>query len=482
MGAYLRFYEWRIERQLRRDKTKGVSPPPASEFHGGVPSAHVSSGDRRQQVPPLGLREYWYPALPAFRVPKKKPLYWRMLGEEVAFFRDENGEVAAVNDVCPHRGASLSAGACYFKGSITCPYHGAVFDKTGECTAFLSEGPDSKMVGNMKIRAYPTRTLRGWVFIWMGQGAPAAIEKDVPPEFFDAKSTIQFNTYTYWWCNWIMAIENQGDAHNGFFLHRNALGALNMKRLQRARTPLGPRTKLVNDAALIPLMKNQDYYADASGKEPFHLYYPGVKGVWPIGHWRKWLWALFKPWSYVLYNKWRSRYKGVEEWGENMGSALWHLPSMIRVNNGYYMLTRYAVPVSENLSRIVYFNHRNRTSVFSTVCQTIWYYLHFNWWFHYNFSGQDGWATAQCRYWTDEYLSATDSHLVMLRKLVTERSRDAQLRKVAAANTEVATEADQRMFEMQRQAGIEVEDSLEHAAKVEEREMVIDYMRGTGIR
>lgn len=481
MGAYLRFFERRVEWELSKNRTRGFSRPPAAESSAGQPAARPTAFDRRQHIPPLGLREYWYPALPARRVPRKKPLYWRMLGEEIAFFRDREGNVVAISDICPHRGASMSKGWCFYKGTLACPYHGAAFDGEGECKAFLSEGPDSKMVGNMRARAYPTRTLRGWVFIWMGEGEPAPLEKDVPPELFDKNSTLLFHTYTYWYCSWIMAIENQGDAHNGFYLHRNSLAQLTMKRLMRARTPMGPSSKLVNEAALISLMKNQTHYADADGNEPFHLYYPGVDGVWPVGQWRKWLWNLFRPWMKVLYNPWRakSRYKSTQEWGENPGSQLWHLPSMIRVNNGYFMLTRYAVPISENLSRIVYFNHRTRSSAFVTAVQTIWYYLHFNWWFHYNFSGQDGWATAQCRYWTDEFLSATDSHLVMLRKLITERSRDVlRRRSSAAAVPEVRSAAEQRLFDLQRKAGIEVENSLDRAAQITETEVAIETLPG----
>src|SRR5207253_195337 len=137
------------------------------------------------------------------------------------------------------------------------------FDATGECKAFIPEGPDSKMVGNLKIKSYPTRVLQGYVFVWMGEGEPAPIEEDVPPEFLGerAKEVHLFQTYTYWQCGWMVAIENQNDAHNGFYAHRNSLLQLAAKR-GRARTPLGPRSRLLNDEALIPMMKNQNYYVD----------------------------------------------------------------------------------------------------------------------------------------------------------------------------------------------------------------------------
>src|SRR5579859_4197107 len=136
MGAWFRSFEQRFERALERERSQGVPE--------GAPCAHPTSGavcaraqpadastDIRALIPPLGLREYWYPALPAKKV-GRKPLYWVMLGDELAFFRDERGEVVALSDVCPHRGASLShQGNAFYKGFITCPYHGATFDGNG---------------------------------------------------------------------------------------------------------------------------------------------------------------------------------------------------------------------------------------------------------------------------------------------------------------------------------------------------------------
>ena len=143
--------------------------------------------DRRSRIPPTGFREYWYPALPAKDVEKNKPQMLRMLGTDVVFFKDKQGEVQALLDWCPHRAVYLSMGRCYFEGFLTCPYHGATFDGDGNCVAFLTEGPDSKMVGapGMKARKFPTVTLKGMVFVWMGEGEPVSPEEDIPPEMFE---------------------------------------------------------------------------------------------------------------------------------------------------------------------------------------------------------------------------------------------------------------------------------------------------------
>jgi len=216
MGAWIRRYERRIEREILDRRPRGIpSPATSSAVESSKSQAEQPGEDPRNNIPPLGLREYWYPALPAKKV-RRKPLYWNMLGDDLVLFRDRQGEVAALSDICPHRGASLSEGNCFYQGYLSCAYHGATFDRQGECVAFIAEGPDSKMVGNLKVRSYPTRTLRGWVFIWMGEGKPAPVEEDVPPEFFEADKVV-LSSYTYWHLNWLIAIENHSDSHNASY-------------------------------------------------------------------------------------------------------------------------------------------------------------------------------------------------------------------------------------------------------------------------
>ena len=56
----------------------------------------------------------------------------KMLNVPVAMFRQENGEVAAVLDACPHKFAPLSMGK-RVGDVIQCAYHGLQFNGAGEC-------------------------------------------------------------------------------------------------------------------------------------------------------------------------------------------------------------------------------------------------------------------------------------------------------------------------------------------------------------
>src|SRR5262245_28415851 len=75
VGANIRFHEWRTERRIRAGATRGIRPPavdPLEETLNPLPADGEPVKDRRQLVPALGLREYWWPALPSSKVPAKR--------------------------------------------------------------------------------------------------------------------------------------------------------------------------------------------------------------------------------------------------------------------------------------------------------------------------------------------------------------------------------------------------------------------------
>ncbi len=120
-------------------------------------------------VPELGYREYWYPAIELGKLGKRshrffgrvKPMHRKLLGEDVVLFLGKNGKVAALRDRCPHRGAYLSQGRCEFEGTVSCSYHGYTYDDTGTCVAALTEGPNSGLVGKLRVKSYSTEVVRG---------------------------------------------------------------------------------------------------------------------------------------------------------------------------------------------------------------------------------------------------------------------------------------------------------------------------------
>ena len=210
------------------------------------PRQALATQDIRSLIPPLGLKEYWYPALEAKKI-RRKPVGLKMLGVDLVFFRGEAGEVKTLWNVCAHRGGSLMHGDCHFPGTISCPYHGWTYDGDGNVLAVLPEGPESKIPGKVKQRAYPTRTMKGMVFVWMGDGEPVPIEEDVPPEFFDDHTMLIF-AIQYWHCNWRIGLENGADSHVPY-VHRDSIRSLMFTLPQTG--PVVGRSKVFPGRALV---------------------------------------------------------------------------------------------------------------------------------------------------------------------------------------------------------------------------------------
>jgi phenylpropionate dioxygenase-like ring-hydroxylating dioxygenase large terminal subunit len=398
--------------------------------------------DLRAKIPALGHREYWYPALPEKDVGWKRPEVLRMLGEDLVFFRGKDGQVKALKDACPHRGAYLSLGDCFYKGFVTCPYHGATFDGDGNCVAMLTEGPDSKLVGNMMAWPRPTVTLKGVVFVWMGEGEPVDPREDIPPELFDEPHTIVRWSCQVMKCNWVIVLENTNDAHNAFFVHRNCITVLRSRLGGRPRTPLGYRTKIVggktaNYSAGNGIAPTERYYFDENGKIPYQMYYPGVDGVWPLHRWRLlWTWI----WDRNVDNRQRTNQRwgdGRQQQGNNgqpqqaRGDDDWQgtrLPSISAKGTGgntKYRSHRWAVPVEKDMTRVVYINIERYSKKPSPLTKL---YKGFTWPYrnylhNFNFRYADLDAERTCQYNIPEYLSATDSTVVVIRKVLTEYAR-----------------------------------------------------------
>ncbi|MBV8170187.1 MAG: Rieske 2Fe-2S domain-containing protein, partial [Alphaproteobacteria bacterium] len=133
------------------------------------------------ELPVMGLRNYWYPALAAWRL-RRRPRAITLLGEDIVLYRD-GGRVFALQDRCAHRGAKLSKGTCQFRGSgaISCPYHGWTYDgTTGRCVAKLMEGPDARLPAGAAVKPYAAREHAGIVWVFVGDMDAVPLADDLP--------------------------------------------------------------------------------------------------------------------------------------------------------------------------------------------------------------------------------------------------------------------------------------------------------------
>lgn len=402
--------------------------------------------DIRIQLSPVGLREYWYPLTPDKSVGAARPVDVRLLDEDLVVYRDTQGQVQAALDVCPHRGVRLSFGLCPFKGYLSCGYHGATFDGAGECVEFITEGPDSKVVGvpEMALHKRPTTTLKGIVFVWMGAGAPVPVEEDLPPEFFENK-TVMKAAWRYWSCNWLVALENTNDAHSGGWVHRTSLRHRFNRYGGRPPTPYGPRV-VIADNKSVEGSTDRDplwgkYYANESGKVPVRLYYPRVSGYFPHHNWR-----MATAWIFDVFSKIsRVHVKPFEMAPEWVGQRI---PGMVRNRHrGPWrssMYTRWCIPVEHNMTRVLYLHTVRPRTVLGHLWERLTW-LMYNFLIHFNFSDQDYDAMRTARYDIPEYLSSTDSLLVGMRETFASHQRRptfAEIVDTHAGNGRVVAKSD----------------------------------------
>jgi phthalate 4,5-dioxygenase len=165
------------------------------------------------------MRQYWMPAALSEELEFGRPVVpVRLLGENLALFRTEDGKPALVQRSCAHRGVDLCIGRVENNG-LRCPFHGWHFDATGQCTEQPGEPEGSRMHENVKIKAYPVIEKNGIIWAFMGEGkAPAFPDFDC----FVAPDSHVFSYKGLWECNWLQALEVGIDPVHASFLHRFA--------------------------------------------------------------------------------------------------------------------------------------------------------------------------------------------------------------------------------------------------------------------
>ena len=107
---------------------------------------------------PMGetLRRYWMPAALSSELPEpdSPPIRVRLLGEQLVAFRDTNGRVGLLDELCAHRRASLFLGRNEECG-LRCVYHGWKYDVEGRCVDMPNEPPESNFKSKIRLKLTP---------------------------------------------------------------------------------------------------------------------------------------------------------------------------------------------------------------------------------------------------------------------------------------------------------------------------------------
>ena len=126
------------------------------------------------------LRGFWYIAVAANSVGRRKAVSVTVLGEPLLVGRSLNGAVFAYSDSCPHRGMPLRHGR--FDGEhLQCCYHGWQFSaQSGACTAIPALPlSDADAHRKFRLRRFPAAESQGNIWVYM---APSHTAPDVLPD------------------------------------------------------------------------------------------------------------------------------------------------------------------------------------------------------------------------------------------------------------------------------------------------------------
>jgi phthalate 4,5-dioxygenase len=181
---------------------------------------------------PMGkvLRRYWTPAFQLGDVPEPDcpPIQVTVLGESFVAFRDTNGRLGFLDELCLHRGASLALGRVEECG-IRCLYHGWKYAVDGTVLE-TPNFPGSTFKDRVKHGSYPVREGGGLGWVYLGPPGteppfPSFSWSAAPPDEIAVSEMILD-------CNWMQVQEGSIDSSHVGILHLDTL----------AVTDAGPRT------------------------------------------------------------------------------------------------------------------------------------------------------------------------------------------------------------------------------------------------
>ncbi len=103
-----------------------------------------------------------------------------ILGEDIVFYRREDGTPVALENACPHRKLPLSSGN--LRGDrVECGYHGLTFDCTGTCVVAPTQR--GSIPARARVRSYPVVDRYRLLWIWTG-----AAEDADPDDIFEIEN------------------------------------------------------------------------------------------------------------------------------------------------------------------------------------------------------------------------------------------------------------------------------------------------------
>lgn len=208
---------------------------------------------------PLNL---WWVAGRTFEVDDGALLARKILGVNVLIYRQENGELVALEDRCIHRGLPLSMG--WRDGNdVVCRYHGFKYSPEGKIVHIPTQDRCPKRAG---VRTFPVVERAPFLWIWMGDKEMAAPE--LAPDFPWLRNPewVWAGGYFHIKSNYMLLKENVLDLTHFPFVHQSTFGKLDDYESAARFTQDGSRVVFVKEFKNQPLSPIYDKDLNLGGK------------------------------------------------------------------------------------------------------------------------------------------------------------------------------------------------------------------------
>ena len=116
------------------------------------------------------IKNNWYAIALVYQI-KAKPFKIKRFSMNLVLWRTGSGQLACLEDRCPHRGTALSMGRVV-SDCIECPYHGFKFQPDGQCSQIPLNKAGIKISRAFKANQFSVIEREGRVWFWWGNKEP----------------------------------------------------------------------------------------------------------------------------------------------------------------------------------------------------------------------------------------------------------------------------------------------------------------------
>jgi phenylpropionate dioxygenase-like ring-hydroxylating dioxygenase large terminal subunit len=177
----------------------------------------LSSPERKKWPEPP--KNAWYAVGWSKGLTSEKILRVMVFSKSYAVFRNNEGQVHALRDQCPHRLVPLSSGTC-MGGRIKCPYHGWEFSEKGDLVKIPSFLPHQSLP-KVSVKCFEVKEQDG--IIWLNPSGESQSLAQLPSMVNSTLGAKGIELTVDLEGELLFAVENFLDATHTHFVHGNLI-------------------------------------------------------------------------------------------------------------------------------------------------------------------------------------------------------------------------------------------------------------------